>query len=315
MARWDSISDKEFQELTKDLLDKEGFKNIALSQVIDLTATYEIEEPGGYLREEQWGFEIKTAREGRPSIEAIRQVAQMPHPELDVVTLVSSGSVSISGSKFLSQIPEVRVWDRATLEEMLADHPDLLKRHEVESPITPPRFSAQATELLGRLSSCQPGKEDWRDYEDICTNIWTFLFCPPLRKPWPQERTESRLDIRDAIFPNDAETGFWGKVRNDYSAKYVLLEFKNYTRSISKGEVGQAADYLKDELGNFGIIISRKPPSESAIKKRRETWEQREKLILLISDQDIGEMVMFKERAEPPEAVLRDLIDQFRIKY
>src|SRR5438067_1283108 len=110
-------------------------------------------------------------------------------------------------------------------------------------------------EKLGQLlDRCQPGKRDWRDYEDICEEVFRVLFVPPLTEPIVQARTVFEIRRRDFIFPNHTTSGFWRSiVRHRYKGEYVLLESKNLREPISKEEFEQGLSYLgPNGLGMFG---------------------------------------------------------------
>jgi hypothetical protein len=88
-------------------------------------------------------------------------------------------------------------------------------------------------DLVDRLNSCPPGRDDWSDFEDICVEVLKYLFVPPLQPPILQPRSYSGIDRRDAVFANREDTGSstWAKIRRELNARIVLFEFKNYDRS------------------------------------------------------------------------------------
>ena len=93
---------------------------------------------------------------------------------------------------------------------------------------------ASKRRLMYELDHCPEGKPGAKKYEDICIKILKHLFVPPLGEPSVQSRTESGVDIRDAIFPNRSIEQNWRSIRDDYEAKYILFEFKNYSQEGSE---------------------------------------------------------------------------------
>jgi hypothetical protein len=57
------------------------------------------------------------------------------------------------------------------------------------------------------------------------------------------------------------------------------------------------------KLGNFGIIISRKGASGSARKEQVDRWIHHKGMIICLSDEDLEEMVLTKERNGKPEEI------------
>jgi hypothetical protein len=68
----------------------------------------------------------------------------------------------------------------------------------------------RAVELEERLRACPTGKTGWREYQEICLQIISFLLFPPFTRLFDQVHCSDNMDIRDAIIPNDQLSGFWG---------------------------------------------------------------------------------------------------------
>jgi hypothetical protein len=109
-------------------------------------------------------------------------------------------------------------------------------------------------DLVKRLHSCPAGKAGWSEFENICVEVLTFLFVPPLSPPKRQPRTYSEIDRRDAVFPNreDIGTGVWAKIFRELDARLILFEFKNYdVTEIGKDEVNPL--HYKRQTGRDAI--------------------------------------------------------------
>jgi hypothetical protein len=143
----------------------------------------------------------------------------------------------------------VEVWDREQLDILLARFPEIRKKYENIISEFPDNLAnsqpADQLEIAKRLSECKPGKEHWANFEDICIDVLTKAFVPPLKEVKPQARTESGLERRDAVLPLLGAKDGWEQISQKYEAHFLLCEFKNYTEPIGKDEVNQTATYLK----------------------------------------------------------------------
>jgi hypothetical protein len=92
------------------------------------------------------------------------------------------------------------------------------------------------------------------------------------------------------------------------------VDAKNYSQKVTKKEVLQIANYLKFHgAGLFGMIISRKGIGESAKYTLREVWEIEKKLIIVLQDNDVEQMLIEKSLGREPENIVRQKIEDFRI--
>ena len=176
----------------------------------------------------------------------------------------------------------------------------------------------RANEFIRRLHACPPGRPGWREFEDICAEIITFLFVPPLPEPYRQPRTESGNDRRDYVLSNRQANAAnnWGQLLYDHNARLIPVEFKNYdAEEIGKDETYQARNYLKDHIGDLAILCCNKEPSQSALQARRSIFGGEHKLVLFITTADLEEMLRMKERGEDPSDLLIDLRDRFVLRF
>lgn len=170
-------------------------------------------------------------------------------------------------------------------------------------------------EFINALSSCNPGRNDWHVYQSLVGDILEHLFSPQLSKPIPEASDKTRTNRRDFILPNYSETGFWSFMRDKYKADYVVVDSKNYTRKIKKSDVLQIANYLKVHgAGLFALILSRIGGDSAGCEHTlREQWLIHEKLILVLDDSDVIEMLTAKSDGRKPEDILSRKIEQFRL--
>jgi HJR/Mrr/RecB family endonuclease len=165
--------------------------------------------------------------------------------------------------------------------------------------------------FANQLQSIKSGKEEWSNYQKLISDILELLFIPPLESPryeYPDREADNR---RDMIFENSATSGFWKTIKDTYEGHYIVVDAKNYSDTISKKTVIEIAHYLKPYgCGMFGIIACRKGVSKSSKSAIREQWIGNKKLIVVIDDNDILEMLKLKS----PEEVIRRKIADFRME-
>ncbi|KXB05591.1 hypothetical protein AKJ50_00460 [candidate division MSBL1 archaeon SCGC-AAA382A13] len=168
-------------------------------------------------------------------------------------------------------------------------------------------------QLVDRLSKCKLGKIQWKRYEEICGDILEYLLCPPLGDPIPQKRTVEGFEIRDWTLQIPYNSGgFWRHIRQKYESNGLVVECKNLTDQINKEHVIRCAEYLDSKrLGNFGIILSRKPASESAKKQQKKAWFEQDKMILSLTDEDLRNMIKLKSNNKEIERYLDKKIFDF----
>ncbi len=175
-----------------------------------------------------------------------------------------------------------------------------------------------ADQLLERLARCPPGSAGWRMFEEICVDLLTYLFVPPLQKPRIQASTRSGIDRRDAIFANREfdPTKPWGLLQHELKARMILFEFKNYDATeIGKAEVDQTRNYLTPPMGRLGIICANHLPNQAAHIRRNAVYSTEQKVILFVTPAHLKDMCQRKQRGEDPADVVVDLVEEFYMQY
>ena len=266
----------------------------------------------------RWFFEVK-ARRNRVGVDEVQQLA-----ELSTVTAHSSPgarfclALNIPPTAYARSVAAqagIEVWGPAELLRVVPD--EVLRKYfgvpsgEVADD---DRSRAKGAALIESMSKTRPGRTDWRQYQQLMSEVLEFLFCPPLAQPLDEVPDADRRNRRDMILENAAPEGFWHRLRETYEAHYVVADAKNYVSPIGKTPVLDVAHYLKPHgCGMFGLILSRNGAGGAAAHALREQWVAARKMIIVLSDRDIEEMVNLKVEAGDPEVLLRRRIAEFRI--
>jgi 7-cyano-7-deazaguanine synthase in queuosine biosynthesis len=193
-----------------------------------------------------------------------------------------------------------------------------------------PETTERAQDLIRRLRECPVGQS--KLLEDVCEEVLIFLFCegsPPeqtLRMPDPQSATDQGYERRDLLFENRATEGLWAEIRYEYDAVGIIVDAKNYDKEIDGATVADfSSKYLKDYgVGRFGVIVAREVPSEtksvtsirsrvpSAVKKQKDEWRDSRKMIVLLGEEDLVEMLEIKAKSYDPTKIIRDRVFTLR---
>ncbi|MEO3748687.1 hypothetical protein [Plantactinospora sp. B5E13] len=229
------------------------------------------------------------------------------------LVLAIPGSLSVSNLEALRR-SGIDVWDRKWI---LASAAAVGMEDEAIRFIkggVKPKSPSHAQALGWRLERIPPGRADWSAYQKLCGEILDHLFCPPLSAPIGERTNEAETNRRDFILPNYAISGFWAFLRVRYGADHVVVDAKNYTDGIKKPEVLQLANYLSlHGPGHFGLIVTRKGADNSALVTRREQWTVYNKMILILDDDDVKQMLESKDASGEPDLLIRQKIEDFRL--
>ncbi len=176
----------------------------------------------------------------------------------------------------------------------------------------PLKEDTRGTELCQELRELSAGKTHWRKYEDLCERILKYLFPNDLLGWHSQKRTDDGLNRYDFVCRIRPITDFWSFLIHHLNSRYALFEFKNYTGLIKQGQILTTEKYLLEKgLRRVAIIFSRKGVSKEASKMAQGAMREQGKLMLVLNDNQVCEMLHMKERGEDPTDFLFDLADDF----
>jgi lipid II:glycine glycyltransferase (peptidoglycan interpeptide bridge formation enzyme) len=96
--------------------------------------------------------------------------------------------------------------------------------------------------------------------------------------------------IRDLIFYNNRSFDFLKDIYDDYGSKQIVFELKN-VQEVTRDHIFQLNRYLNDQLGKFGIIITRNTPKRNVFQNTLDLWSGQRRCILILDDNDLKAMV------------------------
>ena len=167
--------------------------------------------------------------------------------------------------------------------------------------------------LIKELNSCQSGKKSFSVYENVCFNILESLFSEDLAL-WKEQKKSNnnlyRFDLLCRIKDNNKKT-FWSIVENYFKSKYVIFEFKNYSEKVTKKEIYTTERYLYSKaLRSVGIIVTTEGYDKNAFGAAKGCLRENGKLILLLTNKDLLEMIKIKNDEEDPSEYLLNKLDE-----
>lgn len=168
-----------------------------------------------------------------------------------------------------------------------------------------------------RLSRIEPGKEQPREYERFCVDILKYILGDYLSLWEEQDQTNDGLHRFDLCckIKNGVNQDFFDTIAHYFKTKYIVFEFKNYSKEISQKEIYTTEKYLYGTaLRKVAIIISRLGGDGHALQAAKGSLRENGKLILCLSDQDLLKMAEIKARGDrEPTEYLSDMLDRLLV--
>jgi len=130
-----------------------------------------------------------------------------------------------------------------------------------------------------------------------------------------QSRTEPEnegVEIRDLIFANKANSGFWKDLKDKYAASEIVVDAKN-TDGVTREDLRQLYCYLKPALGFWGFIVCRSSPSATIQAFNRTLCKNfaQQRGVLILSDDDLRRMVTISNRGHRASEYLQERMSDF----
>lgn len=164
-----------------------------------------------------------------------------------------------------------------------------------------------AKRKMSSIKNLPIGKKDNADkkYEEQVVQLMASLLYPHLDFAQAQSRTDSGAQIRDLIFYNNQSIPFFKDIHDTYGSKQIVFELKN-VESLSRDNVNQLNRYLNENLGKFGVFVTRHQPTKAIKQHLIDLWSGQRKCILVLDDNDVQMMVdIFENKQRLPFEVIR----------
>lgn len=179
------------------------------------------------------------------------------------------------------------------------------------------------TKRIGQIMSALPvmdeGKECASKFEDWALQAIQMLFSGRLTNPELKANSDA-IQRRDIVATNNAQDGFWRRIREDYHSRQVVFEVKNFS-SLKIDNYRQALSYSGDHYGSFIIIINRdnnEALSETEKGWVKEFWHTKKVLIFTLPAPLLSRCISklrTKQRFDYTEKLLEKRLDTYLRSY
>ncbi|WP_460044433.1 restriction endonuclease [Pseudomonas sp. S2_H01] len=328
-----------FEDLVRRILEANNFQ--ILRNSIRGDAGFDLK---GHFGGERWAIEVKYYRTARaqPTLidtAAARLAINSFEAQFTNAILIVSCVLAKDVRQALEEKHGINVVDQGDLRSWCSASPELIGELDAlletdpsepqaslpkrGSPIVsskPRRYTrreadTQGTELCLELKSLSKGKSSWAKYEKVCERILKYLFLNDLHGWHSQKRTDDGLNRYDYVCRVRPTTEFWKFIIDHLDSRYVLFEFKNYAGKIKQGQILTTEKYLLERgLRRVAIIMTRVGAEDHAVAMTQGAMREHGKLMLILNDEKVCEMLHMKERGEDPTDCLFEIADDFLLK-
>jgi len=287
--------EKDVEEFSEFLLKCEGYKfasnTIALKYRFDLYAE---------KSNKQFLFEI-FHHKSRSSVKLLERIKSFNQKITnEKVIFVFSAYPGDAVNKILEQNNIIPIYINDLVDKHFnVDNSQILHWY-IQTKISSLKLSQKGSKkfegetLIKRLNNCPEGDKNWSDYEDIGIDIFRFLFEDSFKSLMYETQIENDLKNhrRYLIVSNYYKdpSSFWAEVKNEYKAKAIIVDFKNYSKKLNSSTLFSVSKYNNKKVGYFTIIFSRKGIDKTAVIEQR-TLLSDGKLIIEFNDNELIEMI------------------------
>lgn len=155
------------------------------------------------------------------------------------------------------------------------------------------------------------------EYEKLCSSSLKKLFIKDLSLWEEQKKSNDDLFRFDLIckIKDDDVSPLWKFIEDFFNSKYIVFEFKNYENPITQKEVYTTEKYLYAKaLRSVAIIITANGYDKNSYKAIKGILRDEGKLIIVLSNEDMVNMLCKIENQENPSDYIYDKLDKILIE-
>jgi hypothetical protein len=198
---------------------------------------------------------------------------------------------------------------------------DIYDEYDIEiSSISDEQRKSRIGSLMSEFNSIEIGKKGAYEFESWCHQVIRLIFAGSLCNIELHPNTNG-LQQRDIVATNLCETPIWKRILQDYKARQIVFEIKNYS-DLGASEYRQMNSYLCKEYGSLGFFITRDPDNNLRKGKdlnwTKELYYDHEKIIIKLSQKYLLKHLSKLRSPQKHDAAnkeLNKLLDTYIRKY
>lgn len=157
--------------------------------------------------------------------------------------------------------------DPESAEEMPPAITEIRDERDIQvTSVTPDIRKHRIGQIVAALANIPQGSDGAAQFEDWCQQAVSILFAAGLRNIELKPNKDA-IQRRDIVARNEGTTGAWKRILEDYAARQVVFEVKNYVE-LGPTEYRQLNSYLVREYGRIGFIITRE--EDESLKRDKD---------------------------------------------
>ena len=201
------------------------------------------------------------------------------------------------------------------VQKFTEKHLDFVKIDECLQEISQQKDEEKPEKLIEKLRNLKTGRQDASKFEKLASEIIKYCFLD-LGFIYEKMKTKSQHNEYDCIAKlcekEDENTSdsndFFNIVKKQFSSRYIVFEFKNYSKKITQKEILLTSKYLYHKaFRSVAIIFARKGIDKNGYEVTNSILREQGKLILILDDKDIERMI--KDRNI--KIILTEKLDDF----
>jgi hypothetical protein len=180
---------------------------------------------------------------------------------------------------------------------------------ELPGGISPDGYVSELEALSQRLQTLPAGQSHASEFEEIVGDVLKLCFFRSLENPEPRVRDIEGRVIRDWIVSNRAQGGFWQMIREQYNARQVIWECKNY-EDLKADDFHQASYYLNEISGRFMVLAFRgREIGSASVGHIKRIMTASRSLVLLLTERDLQVFIRQAKNGKLKEDHIQSLHD------
>lgn len=157
----------------------------------------------------------------------------------------------------------------------------------------------EGAKLIAELDQSKPGREHHRKFEQISEKAIRQLFSEQVQRWSVPVLVEDGLHRPTLVVRMLPRHDVWATLCEDFGSRYLCFGFLNDTDPAGHGDVLSAARHLHPRARrSIGILVARGGFDSGARRAAVENLREHGKLVLLVSLQDLKEMLIARDAGD-----------------